>query len=197
MKENELFNAPPLPKLKQLSGTYMLNVYFTNGKPNDKTVYGFVMNFIVLVDNATFSYKQAREAMLAFTNTHESFGGDQIIIASSHFDTCIQSIVRAQKMAKGIVKCKKTPIELKKFFPPNGKIIPSRKLKPIISIRNSLQHFDRDLLKGKISPTQAVGLFPKQYSLELGPLSVAYTDLIQAIEYLHPIAKALSKYREN
>lgn len=196
MKEEEIFDAPPLPNLERLSAIYLLSVVFQKAGRKDRVAYGLAINFIRLVDQAVRTYVAARESMIEFTHTHDHFAWDKLESGCSQFELCVQSIRRAVAMANGIVRYDGTPEVLRQILPPEKTILPNHLFRPITNLRNASQHLDRELERGRIGPGDAVSLVPGRDALELGTYRLNYDHIVKAIGLLHPFAEAVSKFQE-
>ena len=197
MKKEERFDAPPLPKLSMLSSSFVLRVVFQGCGAKDKTAYALSVNFVRLVDQAVRSYESARAALIVFVSTYEHIAWGKVESGVSDFEQCIVSIHRAVAMAKGLINYEGTPTGLRHCFPESGVILPEVIERQIRRLRNTLHHFDEKLLKGKIQPKEAIVLVPARHTLELGSRSLSYHILIDAITSLHPMADAVSRFRED
>ena len=196
MEKEEIFNAPILKKLSPISGEYVMKYIFQNAGFKEHSIHGLAMNFIRLVDQAIKSYNRGRESMIEFTETNDQIAWNKAFDSCTQFEICVQSIHRAVLFLKSIDESKDKYQGLDLCFTSNDIKYITNMIKPIKKFRNKSQHLEEELSVGKIKKGQAISLKPCQNSLELGKWSVTYNLLTDSITFLHPIAVAVSKYRE-
>jgi hypothetical protein len=197
VKQDELFNITALPKLSKLSTKYMMRRFFQRGGPRDKLIYGMVVNFIRLVDQAACSYNMARDSLMKYANTHDAIAWGRVISACTQLELCTGSAYRALVFAEAICKNRLTPAGLRDCFPTKCRFIPKSTIEALRDLRNTVQHLEEELRCGKITEGKAIMIYPTSTAVELGDARLSYQDIADCITQLHEVAAEVSKFRES
>lgn len=187
------FEIPELSDLKSQSVLLAVNRFFRGAGPKDWKAWALVLNYVRLVDLAVTEYEIARKAILEFASLNETLLLDRPIQASGHFETS----VTATKRAIDHLKALRSHQRLRDLLPKGITVLSGNVENKVTTMRGAIQHLEEDIKNGKISPSQAIALSPKEHTIELGRCSIRYLDLADWLRELHSLSVKLTSYWES
>jgi hypothetical protein len=189
----ELATKNEMPDLSHLFHriilTHMLNRLGGRG-PTRGVANVLFVNFIRLVDKSLAEYRLAREALSEWVSTSAEHVSP-LFRTVDHLETCINTLHRAMTFAARIRSNQDCP-----DLPKQRSVFSSDAARKIREVRDCLEHFDNDILAGKLPPTAPSILVPRDDCFELLGKKVTYAELASWITQLHAIASSLAHYSE-
>jgi len=195
LKQEDLFRISALPKLSKLSTAFMARRFFQGGGPKDRLVYGLVINFIRLVDQAAGAYDRAHESLMKYANKHDALAWGQVINASTQLELCTGSVHRALIFADSICRHQDTPTGLRACFPKKYISFCKASRQKLRDLRHRIQHLEKDLRNGVIKDGEALMIYPDTDAAKLGNIELSYRELARCILKLHEVASQVSSFR--
>ena len=189
------FDAPDLSGLGELSTLFAARRIFQRAGPTHHEVYALTMNYIRLVDTAIREYENGRRMLSRFEEA-TSAGLNLMFRASSHFEVCIDALKRALNHLKKLRAHKDVPQSMKDLLPSKLLVLTGTVEGHMTTMRDAIQHLEKDILKGEIVAGQALCLMPVEDGLELGDYKIHFRDLAKWLRELHQRAEALAHYWE-
>lgn len=192
------YKIPNLSHLNQLSHIFMHNRYFSGIGPSDHEAYALFMNYVRLVDIILREYENGRkelENFLALKND-SWISTHLVIIASGHFEICINTLKRVINYLKRIRGHPKVAQPLKDRLPRNSMVLDGKSEKVITEMRDAIEHLENRIQRGEITPGQTLCIVPREDSLELGRHVILFSDLAEWIREVHSYAKVMAQYSE-
>lgn len=189
------FDVPDLSDLRGLSPMFAFRRFFQGAGPTQHKAYSLTMNYIRLVDTAIREYENGRRSLSDYEEARDA-GLDLMLKVSSHFEVCIDALKRSLNHLEKIKAAKHVPQPMKDLLPRGLEVATGASVNQITSMRNGIQHLERDILKGKIVKGQSLCLVPEEDGLTLGDQSIHFRDLAKWLRELHGCADALAHYRE-
>lgn len=178
-----------LPDLSDLTTRtaldHFMNTVFRNAGTGDSQADILLKSFLRLVDKAVREYELARHEA-------ESAGGNvlSLVRASGHLENCITSMKRSLRFAK-VLFCSKAKIPK----PKNLSVFSSHAKNTLTELRDALEHNDERIVRGKLSPQDALTPYLNGSLLELAGSSVSTAELTSWLRQLHDFGAKLSDYR--
>lgn len=184
--------APDLTDLSiPVMRDYLVNLVFDHAGIEDQTASSFLHNFLMVTDKALSEYNAARELLIQYVASANKT--ILLIEALGRFETCINSIRRGlqyvDRMA-GHPQSIDINRTLRRFLKSYGS--------NIISVRNSIEHIDKDILSGETPRgiPRALIITRDGQGLEIASHRLSFTEVSAILRKLHSLATDLSRYRE-
>jgi len=201
-------NMPDLTSLTDQQVLMLtLNLFFRGAYRSSPQVKQLVINFVRLLDQALWAYKNARRELEAYTSPANQQGGITIghyYRLISHCETCVNSLYRALKFIErlrrqGIQKSDTTPLI------PDPTTLSSLKdtvRQKVRAVRDAIEHTDKDIARKEIPEGQPISLAATNDGVEITGKDrcvkgISYADLATWLQQLHGLAKNLAEYAES
>jgi hypothetical protein len=157
------------------------------GGPRDQKTAELVMNFVRLVDKTVTSYGSARQDLEAFRQDRQSLSS--LMSATSHLETCLSAYARAVRLVNGLAKVAPSSI------PTSAGVPRYDKGKPYVALRNSIQHLDERIEKGRIDSVESpLCLVLANDRIRLAGLEYPYAEFANRIREQHALAGSIAHY---
>lgn len=190
--------SPRIPSIEHLqpnSSGFTANVVFKGAGPQNSTIYGLVSNLIRLVDRAIAEYEHGRKAIYDYWHSVvEEISLVAGVRSVGYFEGSIDALKRAINHITSIRGNKDVPQSLKDLLPKNSILLTGSVEHQIREMRNAIQHLEKKLIEGKISPGEPFYLSPEEETLSIGSLSIKYGDLADWLKEAHFLALSLKEY---
>ena len=167
-----------------LVSEFTLRVIFHTAVPNDAILRGLTVGYVRLVDKCTDEYRQGRSYLDQFVRSEPNQRASLLLRAASHFETCINSMKRAINYLEALRRARNGPQISKN-------LAVFREANRIRVLRDAIEHTDRDIWNGTITPGDPHVLMVQDNGLALGGEDVSYQELVHWLEQLHDQARKL------
>jgi len=141
---------PEITKYANGFPSHWMNIVFLGNRPDAYKIHAIVTTYVRLVEGAFVHYKQARQYVLAFWNTHTEIGIGSHNLASTHFEDCINSMHRATLCMIRIRSNREVPADLKALVPTKPRFAAEGVAKRLRDMRDTIQHMDEKVLNAEI-----------------------------------------------
>jgi hypothetical protein len=200
---------PELRKYSRSSPRHWLNTLFLGNVPQDYATNALATTYVRLVDAANEHYKLGRIGVIIYWSDHSSAAIDEINLATTYFEDCVNSMHRAILCMKGI-RGRRAPADLKSLFPQKPNFTAEAVAGRIRDVRDTIQHMDERVIRREISkgtpfalmatrpetpvPNQAGQILKVIDRLVIGNNELLFSDLVAWLHEMGNCAEAISKY---
>jgi len=147
-----------------------------------------------LVDLAVAEYQSGRQLVFRFWSTRDRLALGAMIRSVGYFEACISTLKHTINYLKKIRGYPSFQKDLKNLLPRTLTVLSGETERKISGLRNSIQHLENQIQRGKVTEGQAVYLKPDQDRLELGGHYILYSDLATWLTDLHQCSLRLFDY---
>jgi len=192
---------------------HIISVGFLGNRLDAYKIHAIITTYVRLVEGAYVHYKNARQHVQAFWNTHDSIAIGSSNLSATYFEDCINSMHRAVLCMKRIRSYPEVPAGLKNLFPKKPQFTTDAVANRIRGIRDAIQHMDELVLKETIpenTPFMLIANGPETPVLDsdqlnqtlkvidrltIGSDEVLFAELVTWLHEMGECAEVISKYK--
>lgn len=176
-----------MPVLEELGGQRVLGFVasrmFGAVEQEDHPFGALISTLARVIDKAVREYEEARLNLDAFVARRGRIV--PMVRASDHLETCVGSLVRADRLARTL-----------KGAPSGPAVRKNECLKKVLryrleDIRDSAEHVYDQVASGKIQVGEPIMIRMEDRSFALGKTRVEYSELAEGVKLLHALAERL------
>jgi len=186
---------PDLSKLQARSEWFAVNRYFRRGGSEDHSAYVLEANLIRLADAAIHDYLLAAQCITQHHQRDQStFGLAPLVLATTHFESCVWHLERFIKHAKALRSCATAEPELKELVPRNSIFLRGELEGRFTKLRHTLAHLETQSNLADIALGSCLALLPVKDGLIVANHELSWDDLCSLLVAAHQCACQLAEF---
>ena len=142
-------HSQPSRRARILPGA-LSSVFFLGNRPADYKVAVLIDAFMRLVQASLHQYETGCRHIETYYNTHDRIAMSHLILGSSYFESCLTNVHRAIGHMRKLKGREDIPSAVKAALPKCLVFIEEDAAKRIQDLRDTIQHFDEQVMDGKV-----------------------------------------------
>jgi len=172
------------------------NAGCTAAASQDHSAYVLQANAIRLADAAVRDYLLGGHSI---AQHHEramnQFGLAPILLATTHFESCIWHLERFIKHVRALRACATAEPELKELVPKTMALLQGAAEGKLTQLRHTLAHLERRATSGRIPKGTSLALLPLAEGLEIAGHNITWDELASWLRDASECASRLANFR--
>src|SRR5690606_2740987 len=162
---------------------------------NDHNAYVLQANAIRLADAAVRDYLLGETSIQQHHNRAvNQFGLAPLVLATTHFESCIWHLERFIKHAHALRACPSAEPELKALIPKSFLLFQGDIEGELTKLRHTLAHLEKRASRGMIAKGESLALLPMKGGLHISGHWIHWDDLALWLREAHQCATRLASY---
>jgi len=188
-------SIPDLSELGARSEWFAICRYFRRGGSGDHSAYVLEANIIRLADAAVHDYRIAEQCIGQYHQRDPStFGLAPLVLATTHFESCVWHLERFIKHAKALRSCQTAEPELKALIPRNSIFLHGEIEGRFTKLRHTLAHLETSPSLSNIASGSSLALLPVAEGLIVANHKLSWSDLSSLLIAAHQCACQLAEF---